>query len=56
MTPCPQCGEPMALCCEGVCEACCEANQAALDEHHARFDWWERLTDRQRADEIRRAM
>jgi hypothetical protein len=52
---CPQCGEPTRLLCEGYCEPCCTANQAALDEHNARHDWWAGLTDQQRGDQIRRA-
>jgi hypothetical protein len=52
---CPQCGDPTERLFEGYCEPCCTANQAALDEHNARFDWWESLTDRQRGDEIMRA-
>lgn len=50
---CPQCGEPAELFCEGVCEACCEQNQAALDDHNARYDWWQSLSARERDAQIR---
>jgi hypothetical protein len=53
---CPQCGEPTERLCEGYCEPCRDANQAALDEHHARADWWASLTDRQRDAQIRDAL
>ena len=52
---CPQCGEYEKRFSEGVCERCCEENQRALDQHNAAFDAWEKLTDEQRADRVRRA-
>lgn len=52
---CPQCGEPTEMLCEGYCQDCRDERQAALDEHIARFDWWEGLTDPQRGEQIRRA-
>lgn len=54
---CRQCGEetPEHMFKEGVCETCCEANQRALDQHNAEFDAWQRLTDAERWERIRRA-
>ncbi len=55
---CPQCGLLTAKndFTEGYCSDCAAENQRALDEHNASFDRWERLTDEQRAAEIRRAL
>jgi predicted amidophosphoribosyltransferase len=55
---CLQCGEPVEPedMDEGVCEQCCEENQRALDLHHATYDRWEKLTDQERAREIRAAV
>lgn len=52
---CSQCGKPTEVFREGVCEDCYLGNQQTLDEHNARFDWWGRLTDDQRAEQIHRA-
>lgn len=54
--PCPQCGEDMLEMHEGVCVYCCEENQRQLDEHNARFDWWESLSDAERGVQIRKAV
>lgn len=53
---CPQCGEPAERLCEGYCEPCSEANQAALDLHNIEHDRWQAMTDRQRDHAIREAM
>lgn len=53
---CPQCGEPTERLHEGYCQECCEQNQRALDEHNARFDWWEKLSDDERERQIKWAM
>lgn len=55
MLDCPQCGEPTELFCEGVCEPCCKANQAALDLHNAQYDRWQKMSAAERDREIRRA-
>lgn len=61
MTPtdrhCPACGYdvPIDEFVEGYCAECWHDQQRALDEHNARFDWWNSLTDAERADQIRRA-
>lgn len=52
---CPQCGDDTPELHEGYCRECCDENQRQLDLHNAEFDRWDKLTDRQRADEIRRA-
>ena len=39
----------------GVCVSCFRHNQSSLDEHNARFDEWERLSDSQRDSRIRDA-
>lgn len=52
---CPQCGEFTPDLHEGYCADCCVDNQAAVDAHNAALDAWERLTDRERGDRIRRA-
>ena len=56
MFDCPQCGEPTETLNEGYCEECRENNQRALDAHNARFDWWQGLTDAERAEQIKRAI
>lgn len=55
MFHCPQCGEQTEKLFEGYCELCRDDNQRALDLHNARYDRWQRMTDRERADEIKRA-
>jgi NMD protein affecting ribosome stability and mRNA decay len=52
---CPQCGDPTEQLHEGYCEDCCTENQAALDQHNAEFDRWERLSRSERETEIRGA-
>jgi hypothetical protein len=56
MKHCPQCGNETDRLHEGYCEDCRNANQAALDEHNAAYDRWQKMTDRERADDIRRAV
>ena len=53
MLDCPQCGFETKQLYEGYCEDCCKENQRNLDEHNARFDWWENLTDAERSQQIR---
>ncbi|UUJ74487.1 hypothetical protein [Microcystis phage Mae-Yong1326-1] len=53
---CPQCGEPAERLCEGYCEPCRDANQAALDQHNAEHGAWEAMTDAQRGLAIRAAV
>lgn len=53
---CPSCGEETAEFVEGFCPACQSARQNHLDEHNARFDWWESLTKQERDRQIRNAM
>lgn len=55
MDDCPQCGEETEVLHEGYCLDCRDENQRVLDEHNARFDWWDSLTDRDRDKLIRRA-
>lgn len=52
---CPRCGEPTETLHEGYCRECCEEGRRALDLHNITFDRWERMSDAQRWDEIRRA-
>lgn len=52
---CPQCGEPTEQFVEGFCVGCHRERQDRLDEHNARFDWWNSLTDTERDMQIRRA-
>jgi hypothetical protein len=56
MYSCPKCGEETPELHEGYCEPCCADGQRALDEHNARHDWWNRLSDSERSDQIKRAM
>lgn len=58
---CPKCETPLAYDGElkdneGVCASCCEENQAELDEHNARADWWNDLSDSEREAQIRFAI
>lgn len=52
---CPDCGEQVEQLFEGYCNECHNERQAALDEHNARFDWWNSLTDAEKDAQIRRA-
>jgi hypothetical protein len=52
---CPQCGGDTPALHEGYCEPCRDSNQRALDLHNAQFDRWERMTDKERGEEIRRS-
>lgn len=52
---CPKCGFPTETLHEGYCEECCNENQRDLDEHNARFDWWESLSDQEREQQIKEA-
>jgi hypothetical protein len=52
---CPQCGEETPTLHEGYCEQCCEDRQRELLGHIAQQEHWDRLTDAQRDDAIRRA-
>ena len=52
---CPQCGEECEALHEGYCEACCSANQIALNIHNAEFDAWERKSSAERDKAIRDA-
>lgn len=52
---CPQCGEITETLNEGYCEDCRTANQASLDQHNCQHDHWGRLSDPQRAAEIKHA-
>ena len=51
---CSQCGNAATEWYEGVCSECGRENQRLLDEHNARFDWWQTLSDAERAAQIRR--
>lgn len=53
---CNTCGEDATEFREGHCINCFTDRQNALDLHNATFDRWERMTDRERDDEIRRVM
>ncbi len=55
MDDCPQCGEPTETFFEGYCEDCRDERQRVLDEHNARFNWWEKLSDAERDRHIREA-
>ena len=54
--PCPACGEDTDDMREGFCPDCRRERQGRLDEHNARFDWWESLTEAERDMQIKRAM
>ena len=45
MFNCPQCGEETETLHEGFCEECRDERQTTLDEHNARFNFWEKYTD-----------
>ena len=53
--PCQQCGFPAWEFREGVCLDCCAENQRRLDLHNAEYDRWQRMSDAERAREIRDA-
>ncbi len=53
---CPQCGFEVENLVEGYCEECKEDRQRQLNEHIARFDFWENCTDKERDFYIREAM
>lgn len=53
---CPQCGCLTQHLFEGYCAACCDDNQTKLDAFNAGLDLWERMTDKQKDDAIRRAV
>ena len=50
---CPQCSEPTDTLHEGYCAECCEENQSSLDAHNFQHDRWQRLSDSDRAAEIK---
>lgn len=50
---CPQCAEPTETLHEGYCAECCEENQSSLDAHNLQHDRWQRLSDSDRAAEIK---
>lgn len=52
---CNTCGEYASEFREGNCVDCFTDRQNALDLHNATFERWERMTDKQRGDEIRMA-
>lgn len=52
---CNQCGEDAEEFREGVCAECCVGNQSRLDLHNAEYDRWQRLSGKERGDEIARA-
>lgn len=56
MMLCSLCGEHATEFQEGSCVECADFAQATLDQHNVAFDRWEGMTDRQRWDEIKRAM
>ncbi len=53
---CPQCGDDTKTLNEGYCEDCRARNQQALDDHNAKFDWWNSLSDQERNEAIKRAI
>ena len=55
MLNCPQCGEETETLHEGYCEECLNERQSALNEHNARFDFWEKCTDTEKDFYIRSA-
>lgn len=52
---CPQCGCECGRLEAGICRDCYRDNHEELLLHNASFDRWERLSDDERDDEIRRA-
>jgi hypothetical protein len=48
MYDCPQCGEPSNDFVEGYCRACHDENQRQLDEHNARYDFWQKCSPAER--------
>ncbi len=49
MEYCTQCGYEAEEFDQGVCTACCEANQIELDVHNLSFDTWQSLSEDVRA-------
>ncbi len=56
MLYCPQCGCDCEELVEGYCRDCQKENQAALDLHNTKYDWWQRLTPNERELAIRWAI
>ena len=56
MYDCPQCGNETEILHEGYCEECKNERQTALNEHNARFDFWEKCTDDEKDFYIRSAV
>jgi hypothetical protein len=54
---CDQCGEdePEVEFDQGYCMHCAQARQQALDFLNAQVDWWNKLNDAERDEQIRRA-
>ena len=55
MIDCPQCGEETEELFEGYCIYCRDQNQLELDSHNAQYDYWQSLSNEQRAEQIRKA-
>lgn len=53
---CPQCGGITLTLHEGVCEECRQDNQSRIDVHFQEFERWRKMTNRQREDEISKAI
>ena len=56
MLHCPQCGLETETFHEGYCQECCAENQRCLDEHNMSYDRWQRLSNEERDEEVRRAI
>jgi len=41
---------------EGYCEDCLNQRQAELNEFNARYDWWNKLSDKERDYHIKKAI
>lgn len=51
---CPQCGGPTEELHEGYCEECCQQNQMELDYFNTEYEYWNRMSNVQREEAIRR--
>jgi hypothetical protein len=56
MYDCPQCGEPSNDFVEGYCRACHDERQRQLDEHNARYDFWQKCSPAERERYIKSAL
>ena len=53
---CPQCGCETEELFEGYCKDCLRQRQSELDEFNCKFDWWNRLTEKEKDNIIKHSI